>query len=382
MTKKQPEKAKIIAFFAENIKKSRFLGAEEMDLKEKFRANFKEIIEKTGFSGKKFSVLVACSGGADSLALLYLLHELRDNFDFELAAAYVNHRLRNEASDEAIFVDKICQKLEITYFSLEFEPDFWTHENKNIEERARLKRYELLFDLAKSNKFNMLATAHHLDDQVETVLMRIFDRGTGLKGLSGIKPINPSCDFLSNDRDSNFFIIRPMLNISKSEISAFMKGLQFLSDASNYDTKYRRNYYRHEILPALDKLLPEIPYKENIARLAENAARESEIMRELMDDFWRNLLTNDPENSIFIPRSLVKSKSYDFWLTAFSYLFSSAVFVESDVHRSPSTKTLHDIVDFITKTDPATANYNPFAFERTREGVRFSDTKKPRRSGV
>ncbi len=369
MTKKQPEKAKIIAFFAENIKKSRFLGAEEMDLKEKFRANFKEIIEKTGFSGKKFSVLVACSGGADSLALLYLLHELRDDFNFELAAAYVNHRLRNEASDEAIFVDKICQELEITYFSLEFEPDFWTHENKNIEERARLKRYELLFDLAKSNKFNMLATAHHLDDQVETVLMRIFDRGTGLKGLSGIKPINPSCDFLSNDRDSNFFIIRPMLDISKSEILAFMQGLQFLSDASNYDTKYRRNYYRHEILPALDKLLPEIPYKENIARLAENAARESEIMRELMDDFWRNLLTNDPENSIFIPRSLVKSKSYDFWLTAFSYLFSSAVFVESDVHRSPSTKTLHDIVDFIIKTDPGNANYNPFVLERTKEGV-------------
>ena len=382
MTKKQPEKAKIIAFFAENIKKSRFLGVEEMDLKEKFRANFKEIIEKTGFSGKKFSVLVACSGGADSLALLYLLHELRDNFDFELAAAYVNHRLRNEAANEAIFVDKICQELEITYFSLEFEPDFWTHENKNIEERARLKRYELLFDLAKSNKFNMLATAHHLDDQVETVLMRIFDRGTGLKGLSGIKPINPSCDFLSNDRDSNFFIIRPMLNISKSEISAFMKGLQFLSDASNYDTKYRRNYYRHEILPALDKLLPEIPYKENIARLAENAARESEIMRELMDDFWRNLAAKDSENSIFIPRNAIKSKSYDFWLTAFSYLFSSAVFVESDVHRSPSTKTLHDIVDFIIKTDPGTANYNPFVFERTREGVRFSGTKKPRRSGV
>ena len=382
MTKKQPEKTKIIAFFAENIKKSRFLGVEEMDLKEKFRANFKEIIEKTGFSGKKFSVLVACSGGADSLALLYLLHELRDDFNFELAAAYVNHRLRSEADNEAIFVDKICQELEITCFSLEFEPDFWTHENKNIEERARLKRYELLFDLAKSNKFNMLATAHHLDDQVETVLMRIFDRGTGLKGLSGIKPINPSCDFLSNEQDGVFFVIRPMLNISKSEISAFMKGLQFLSDASNYDTKYRRNYYRHEILPALDKLLPEIPYKENIARLAENAARESEIMRELMDDFWRNLATKDPENSIFIPRSLVKSKSYDFWLTAFSYLFSSAVFVESDVHRSPSTKTLHDIVDFITKTDPATANYNPFALERTREGVRFSDTKKPRRSGV
>ncbi|MBP5407108.1 tRNA lysidine(34) synthetase TilS [bacterium] len=353
-----------------------------MDLKEKFRADFKEIVAKTGFSGKNFSVLAACSGGADSLALLYLLNELRRDFNFELAAAYVSHRLRKESEDEAKFVDKICQELEITCFSLEFEENFWIHDRKNIEERARVKRYELLFDLVKSNKFSMLATAHHLDDQTETVLMRIFDRGTGLKGLSGIKAVNSSCDFLSNTQNGAFFIIRPMLSISKSEISAFMQGRQFLSDPSNYDTKYRRNYYRHKILPALDELLPEIPYKENIARLAENAARESEIMRELMDDFWRSLMTKNVGDTIFVPRNIIKSKSYDFWLTAFSYLFSSAVFVTSGIHRSPSTKTLHDIVDFIFKTDPATAYYTPFTFERTREGVRFRYKKTPPERGL
>ena len=342
-----------------------------MDLKTKFLANFKEIIAHAGFSGKKFSVLAACSGGADSLALLYLLHELRHDFSFELAAAYVNHRLRIESSDETIFVDKICQQLEIPFFPLEFEENFWENEQKNTEERARIRRYELLFDLVKSNKFNILATAHHLDDQVETLLMRIFDRGTGLKGLSGIKPVNPSSDFLSNTENNDFFVIRPMLNIAKKEISEFMHGRQFLSDASNFDTKYRRNYYRHKILPALDALLPEIPYKENIVRLAENASRESEIMRELMDDFWQNLMTKDPGNSIFIPRGTIKSKSYDFWLTAFSYLFSSTIFVRSGDHRSPSTKTLHDITDFIIKTDPGNANYSPFVFERTRDGVRI-----------
>ena len=341
-----------------------------MDLKKKFRTNFKEIVAHTGFAGKNFSLLVACSGGADSLALLYLLHEIRKDFNFELAAAYVNHRLRIEAEDEAKFVDKICQDLEITYFSLEFEADFWMTDKKNIEEKARLKRYELLFNLVKSNKFSMLATAHHLDDQVETVLMRIFDRGTGIKGLGGIKPVNSNSDFLSNTPTDDFFVIRPLLNISKSDISAFMQGRQFLSDASNYDTKYRRNYYRHEILPALDQLLPEVPYKENIARLAENAARESAIMRELMDDFWRNLMTKNGAPEIFIPRSLVKSKSYDFWLTAFSYFFSEPVFTNSEKHRSPSTKTLHDIVDFIIKTDPGTADYNPFVFERTSSGVK------------
>ena len=364
----------IFAFFAGNIKNSRFVFEDEMEkvIREKFKENLKKIIAETGFAKKHFSVLAACSGGADSLAMLYLLHELRQDFDFELAAAYVNHRLRIESENESKFVDKICQDLGITYFSLNFEDGFWAHDKKNIEERARLKRYELLFDSAKSNKFDMLATAHHLDDQVETILMRIFDRGTGLKGLSGIKPVNSSSDFLSNSGKGSFFIIRPMLNITKNEISAFMSGRQFLSDASNYDTKYRRNYYRHEIIPALDKLLPEVPYKENIARLAENAERESKILREMMDDFWRNLLIKDSENSIFIPRSAIKSKSFDFWLTAFSYLFSSTIFIESGFHRSPSTKTLYDIVDFIIKTDPATANYSPFVFERRREGVKIT----------
>ena len=342
-----------------------------MDLKAKFSANFKEIVARTGFSGKNFSILVACSGGADSLALLYLLNEIRSDFGFELAASYVNHRLRTEAENEAEFVDEICQDLEINCFSLQFEENFWEADKKNIEERARIKRYELLFDLVKRNNFNMLATAHHLDDQVETLLMRIFDRGTGIKGLGGIKPINLSSDFLSNSDKDDFFIIRPMLNIAKHEISAFMQGRQFLSDASNYDTKYRRNYYRRKIIPALDALLPEVPYKENLGRLAENAARESEILREMMDDFWQSLLTKNTESMIFIPRNTIKSKSYNFWLTAFSYLFSSTIFVGAGDHRSPSTKTLCDITDFILKTDPGTADYNPFVFERTREGVKI-----------
>jgi len=344
----------------------------ENGIREKFEKSFRRIIADTGFAGKHFSVLAACSGGADSLAMLFLLNEIKDLFGFSLCVAYVDHKLRAESAKEAEFVDKICQELEITCFSLQFEDDFWQNEEKNIEERARLKRYELLFDLVKSNNFNMLATAHHLDDQVETVLMRILDRGTGLKGLSGIKPVNSGSDFLSNDRNDDFFIVRPMLNISKNEISEFMRGRQFLSDPSNYCEKYRRNYYRHKIVSALDALLPEIPYKENIARLAENATRESEILREMMDGFWRDLAAKNGTTEIFIPRSLIKSHSCGFWLTAFSYLFSStAVFDSARLQRSPSTKTLNDIVDFIFRTDPGKANYNPFVLERTKEGVKI-----------
>ena len=94
-------------------------------------------------------------------------------------------------------------------------------------------------------------------------------------------------------------------------------------------------------------------------------------MRELMDDFWRDLVTKNVTTEIFIPRNLIKSHTYDFWLTAFSYLFSSTIFSETQNRRSPSTDTLRDITDFILKTDPGHANYNPFVFERTKEGVKI-----------
>jgi len=342
-----------------------------MDIKSKFKENFEKIIRETGFSGKNFSLLAACSGGSDSLAMLFLLNGLREELGFSLSAAYVNHKLRIESEDESKFVDKICHELEIPFFPLQFDNNFWNSGQKNTEERARMKRYELLFDLAESNKFNMLSTAHHLDDQVETLLMRIFDRGTGIKGLGGIKPVNRSSEFLSNSKNGDFFIIRPMLNIAKKEIADFMQGRQFLSDPSNFDTRYRRNYYRHKIIPTLDSLLPEIPYKENLSRLAENAARESEVLHEIFDNFWQNLVTKNGKPEIFITRNEIKSHSYNFWLTAFSYLFSSTIFVDTQFHRSPSTKTLNDIADFIIKTDPGKADYNPFVLERTRDGIKI-----------
>lgn len=344
----------------------------EKTIKEKFRGNLKAIIAKTGFSGRHFSVLAACSGGADSLAMLFLLNGLREELGFTLSAAYVDHKLRIESGDEAKFVDKICHELGIPFFLGEFDDNFWQNEKNNTEERARMKRYELLFDLVKRNNFSILATAHHLDDQVETLLMRILDRGTGVKGLCGIKPINSNSDILSNSQNGTFFVVRPMLNIAKKEISAFMQERQFLSDTSNFDTKYRRNYFRHKVIPALDALLPDVPYKQNIARLAENAETESAVMRELMDDFWQKMVTKIVTPTIYIPRTEIKSHTYGFWLTAFSYLFSSKIFGTRQDLRSPSAKTLNDITDFILKTDPGTANYNPFIMERTRDGVRIT----------
>ena len=138
--------------------------------------------------------LIACSGGMDSVALLYMMAEMCKKDGIRLGACYVDHKLRESAKKESHFVDKICHDLGVEFYHAEFTDDFWGDTKANFEEKARTERYRLLFECAEVNGFQQIATAHHLDDQVETILMRIFDRGTGIKGLAGIKDLtlNPS----------------------------------------------------------------------------------------------------------------------------------------------------------------------------------------------
>ena len=138
--------------------------------------------------------LIACSGGMDSVCLLYMMAEMCKKDGIRLGACYVNHKLREDAKKESHFVDKICHNLGVEFYLAEFTDDFWDNNKSNFEEKARTERYRLLFECAEVNGFQQIATAHHLDDQVETILMRIFDRGTGIKGLAGIKDLtlNPS----------------------------------------------------------------------------------------------------------------------------------------------------------------------------------------------
>ena len=308
------------------------------------------------------------------MALLHLMSELKSELGFKLGACYVDHKLRSESGIEAKFVDKICHSLCVDFYLVEFADEFWQDSTANLEEKARNERYHLLEECANRNGFEFIATAHHQDDQVETLLMRIFDRGTGLKGLCGIKAVK-----CKGEKSFAPTIIRPLLNISKSEIIEYMDGRQYLTDPTNNDTKIRRNYYRKTVIPALEELLKETEFKKHISQLAENAQREREVMEEMMKEFWGSVgvepcFNPDPcikpkkgENRVLplhISRTTIKAHSDNFWMTAFSYLFSFE-------KRSHSTQTLKDIVAFIRKTDPGTASYNPYIFKRDREGVKI-----------
>lgn len=206
----------------------------------------KQIVEKTLLNeckaDKNSKILVAVSGGADSVALSYVFKEIGINF----ALAHCNFQLRNEASNEdEIFVEKLAKDLGVPFFSTKFETNKYVEENKvSVQVAARDLRYEWLETIRKKEEFQFIATAHHANDQAETIFMNLI-KGTGLDGLRGMK-------FKNN------YLIRPMLKLEKSELLAFTakNNIQFREDESNKSTKYTRNNIRLNMLPVAETVNP------------------------------------------------------------------------------------------------------------------------------
>ncbi len=316
---------------------------------------FKKFLKniKTEFSFlKNQPLLIACSGGVDSMAMLHLFYNLQQYFPLTLKVCSVNHKLRENAQKEVEFVKKECEKLKLDFYPLEFADNFWQSGKENLEERARNERYNLIFTLAKQQQIQYLATAHHKDDLVETLMMRIFERGTGLEGLKGILPIS---------KNKEMTLIRPLLDFEKSEIKDLMSKKQFIEDESNQDTTFTRNKFRHKILPEIEKIFGK-NFKNNLSRLSKASNNEMIYSNELSEIFWKNQQT---EKGYLITRKEIESHSIEFWTTALSKLFQK--------HRkfSHSQKALKDIVAFLFKREPKTANYHPFIFQRTKDFVKI-----------
>lgn len=207
-------------------------------------------------------ILAACSGGPDSLALVHILHRLKAEIGFGLAVAHVNHMFRPEAAKEAEFVAAFSHKLGLRCSVTAIDVPAYSKTSKTSpEEAGRFLRYRYLRQVAAEWGGAQIATGHHKDDQVETVLLN-FLRGAGSAGLRGMQPVNGD-------------IIRPLLAVSRSEIEVYCReqGLQPCYDSSNFTPDYRRNRIRLELLPALEKTYnPSV--REAIWRLASLAGDE------------------------------------------------------------------------------------------------------------
>ncbi|MBO4441034.1 tRNA lysidine(34) synthetase TilS [bacterium] len=333
------------------------------DLSDRFRLSLSTLLKKINGFSEDPSVLVACSGGIDSLALLLLLAEVSERLGLRIGASYVNHKLREEASEEAGFVKRVCGRLKIPFFLNEFDDAFWSGSRKNVEERARNKRYEMLVETAKKEGFTAITTAHQRDDQVETVLMKMLDRGCGLKGLGGIAQLHEI---------SGIFIIRPLLQFSRNELAAYIGKRRFISDPSNSDEQIRRNFYRKKIVPMLTETLKSDQFEANIARSAANVRREKAVLEQFLIRFWSDKLSG---GRILLRKNLIRAHDADFWMTAFSYLFSCSgqIFGRETAadSYSPSTNTLKDITNFVVNFGKKSASYRPFLLVSDSDGVKI-----------
>ncbi|MCD8049515.1 MAG: tRNA lysidine(34) synthetase TilS [Clostridia bacterium] len=216
-------------------------------------------------------VIVALSGGADSVGLLYILSELREELGIEIYAANLNHKIRGaEGDSDSEFVKELCKRLNIRLFYRECDVKKMTKNEKiGEEECGRRERYRLFNDAAAQLGGARIATAHHLDDNAETFLLHLV-RGSGAKGLGGIPYVRGN-------------VIRPLLDVKKSEIEEYLEGkTEWRTDATNFDVSYARNRIRHNILPEMREICDKA--EENIVRAAGILRTDEEFLREIVDN--------------------------------------------------------------------------------------------------
>jgi tRNA(Ile)-lysidine synthase len=229
-----------------------------------FLKRIKDTIKQHNMLDKGDRVLVAVSGGADSVCLLKVLLDINKTSKAGIIAANLDHCLRKkESAEDSMFVKNLCKKLKAKLVHKKIDVKKHGAKGLSVEERAREMRYKFLHKAAGDNKCNVIATGHTLDDQAETVLMRLI-YGTSIAGVSGIPPVR-------NEKDIR--VIRPLIRIEKKDILHFLKTskLKHCEDSTNQDLKFLRNNIRHKIFPFLEKYNPRL--KRSLANFAD-AIRE------------------------------------------------------------------------------------------------------------
>ncbi len=229
---------------------------------------------------KETPVLLALSGGADSRALLHLLVQLSKRDGFSLTVAHVNHCIRGEEAErDADFCRRLVAEYGLSLSELRADvPALAAAHGRSLEEEAREVRYAFFAELMEENNIPLLATAHHADDNLETVLFRL-SRGSTLKGACGILPCRPF---------GKGFVVRPLLNATAEEIRAYCSayGLEYVTDSTNEQLCCARNRIRMEVIPVLEQLFPN-PQKR-VAQFTECAREDEDCLSAQAQSFLSN----------------------------------------------------------------------------------------------
>jgi len=247
-------------------------------------------------------VLVAVSGGVDSVVLLYVLRELQKSEKLSLAVAHFDHAIRADSAADAEFVKKLARSLKLRCYSERADvPAYAKAEKLSLEVAARTLRYQFFERTAKAHNFNKIALGHTLNDQVETLLMRLL-RGSGVEGLSGIPPVRPA---------GGLTYIRPLIECTRDQIVAFAQAhkLSWREDPTNYDTTIVRNKIRHELIPMLKEYNPKV--LEALGRTARLLAQAAHALALKVEQTLTKLMKNESSHELVLDlKDLVAMPEY------------------------------------------------------------------------
>ena len=224
-------------------------------------------INKENLLNRREKVVVTCSGGADSILLLHILNKL----GFDCIVAHCNFHLRGDESDrDEHFVREFCKRESLTLLVQHFDTKQFALKNKlSIEMAARDLRYTWFEEIRKEYSAGAIAVAHHSDDSIETILLNLL-RGTGLKGICGIRP-------------KNGYIVRPLLCVNRKEIEDYLheQGIEYIVDSTNLENEYTRNKIRNIVMPILREINPQID--SVMLSNAENFSAAENIYKEIIE---------------------------------------------------------------------------------------------------
>jgi tRNA(Ile)-lysidine synthase len=274
-------------------------GRAKIRIQEKIISTVRKTIETHRMFSRPDSVLVAVSGGPDSVALAHVLHSLAAEYALRLGIAHLNHRLRGRESDrDADFVAAYARELGVPLYSEEKDVRAFQQSRRlSLEEAARKVRYDFFDAVAASHGYQKIAVGHHCDDNAELMLMNLF-RGSGPLGLSGMSPVR------------NDGIVRPLICLERSDILDYLavNKLQFVIDASNTDISYRRNKIRHHLISELKKSYnPRIT--EILNRLGNIMRAEDQWIEEELAPVFKQCLSASAPDQIRLDISRLENQS-------------------------------------------------------------------------
>ena len=228
--------------------------------------------------GVNANFAVALSGGPDSLTLLYLAKNFAKKNNLKFIAVSIDHRLREDSSIEIKWIKKLMKKEKVSFVSKKVIKKI---SSSNTLSKARKHRYELLINVCKKNKFKYLLTAHHLDDEIETFLMRLI-RGSGIKGLSSLKPV-------SKYKGGEISIVRPLLKYSKKCLIKYLAKIKqpYIYDNTNQDMKYDRSRIR----AIVENLINEGLDKKRIQEVIQNLKKADEAITVSVNNYLKKCIS-------------------------------------------------------------------------------------------